>query len=102
MEQTQINKEFINDVFNTIEETGEDIKKQIGVLIGVARKKIDSQVNCAKFEAAYGLSVSKKEREKTMREVQEIRKELWKKALDKADGKTTDAYEIYCELCSFD
>jgi protein-disulfide isomerase-like protein with CxxC motif len=98
----QVNKEFKNNVFNNIEQTGENFKQQFEKLMSIAQKRIDSQVNCAKFEAAYGLSISKKERQKTMKDVKEIRKELWKEALNKAKGKSTDAYEIYCEICSFD
>ena len=101
MEQ-QFNKNFENDVFNNIEQTGESFKQQFKELMDVAQKRIDSDVNCAKFEAAYGFSVSKKDRQKTMKEVKEVRTDLWSTALKKAKNKSSDAYEIYCDLCSFD
>ena len=45
---------------------------------------------------------SKKDRQKTMKEVKEVRTDLWSTALKKAKNKSSDAYEIYCDLCSFD
>ncbi|MDP4039527.1 MAG: hypothetical protein Q8P57_03025 [Candidatus Pacearchaeota archaeon] len=54
-----------------------------------------------KFEEAYMLSVGKKQRLQTMKEVKEVRSELWQEALKKSNGNINDSYEIYEELCSF-
>lgn len=104
-DQCTINKKFRNNVFNDIERTGEELNEQLkgqmkefGELM---KKKIDAQVNFAKFEAAYGFSVSKKERAKTMKEVKEVRQELWNEALKKANGDTKNAYSFYKMNCSF-
>ena len=96
-----INKEFRNNVFNDIERTGEQIKEQMKEFEMVMKKKIDAQVNCAKFEAAYGFNISKNDRAKTMKDVKEVRQELWNKALKKANGDTKGAYSFYKKTCSF-
>jgi hypothetical protein len=98
----QNKKQLMNQVFGDIEKTGENAKSQVEELLDVTLKKIDSQVNCGKFEAAYCFSVSKEEREKTMKEIKEVREKLWKEALKRARGKVNDAYDIYCQICSFD
>jgi|WetSurMetagenome_2_1015567.scaffolds.fasta_scaffold74657_2 hypothetical protein len=102
MEQCQINEQFKDELFNNIEKTGEDLKKQFEDLLNLSQKRIDSQVNCSKFEAAYAFSVPKKKREETMKQVKEVRGELWKQSLREAKGNPNDAYEVYCRLCSFD
>ncbi len=104
-DQCIINKEFRDNVFNDIERTGEELNEQLkgqmkefGELM---KKKIEAQVNFAKFEASYGFNVSKKEREKTMKEVKEVRQEMWNEALKKANGDTKNAYSFYIKDCSF-
>ena len=59
------------------------------------------KMNSSKFEEAYILSVSKRQRLKTMTEVGEVRSELWQEAMRRADGNVNDASEIYEKLCSF-
>ena len=108
VQECNINPEFKNELFFDIERTGETLKenleeqsKELKEFLEVSKKKIDSQVNCAKFQAAYGFTVSKKERLKTMKEVKEVRAELWREALKKAKGNTKNAYAFYKEACSF-
>ena len=96
-----INQEFRNNVFSNIEKTGEQLKEQMKDFEIVIKKKIDAQVNCAKFEASYGFSVSKNDRIKTIKEVKEVRQELWVEALKKANGNTKNAYSFYKKTCSF-
>jgi hypothetical protein len=96
-----INKEFRNNVFNDIERTGEQIKEQMKEFEAVMRKKIDAQVNFAKFEAAYAFNISKKQREKTMNDVKEVRLEMWNEALKKANGDKKLAYNFYIKENSF-
>jgi len=100
-EQCTMNKEFREDIFKDIERTGEQIKEQMAEFQEVMRKKIDAQVNIAKFEAAYAFNVPKKQREKTMREVKEVRKEMWSEALKKSNGDTKLAYSFYKKACTF-
>lgn len=100
-QECTINKEFRNNVFSDIERTGEQLKEQMRDFEVVIKKKIDAQVNCAKFEASYGFSVSKNDRTKTMKEVKEVRQELWTEALKKANGNTKIAYSFYKKTCSF-
>lgn len=95
------NGNFINNIIKDINETGEEVKQQFKELSEKAQKRIDSKVNCAKFEAIYALTVSKKERKQTMKEVKEVRSDLWKEALKKAKGDTKTAYAFYKESCSF-
>ncbi len=91
-----------HDIFNDIERTGEQLKQEFRKLSEQAQKKIESQVESAKFEAAYALRVSKENRKKTMQDVKEVRNDLWKQALDKANGDTKKALTFYDELCAFD
>jgi len=104
-EQCTINKEFRDNVFNDIERTGEELneqlKGQMKEFAELMKKKIDAQVNCAKFEASYGFSVSKNDRTKTKKEVKEVRQELWNEALKKSKGDTKNAYAFYKTNCSF-
>lgn len=104
-DQCTINKEFRDNVFNDIERTGEKLNEQLkGQMIEfqvIMKKRIDAQVNLAKFEAAYGFNVSKKQREKTMKQVKEVRQEMWKEALKKANGDKELAYTFYMEENSF-
>lgn len=99
--QECINKEFRNNVFSDIEKTGEQLKEQIKGFETIIKKKIDAQINCAKFEASYGFSTSKRDRIKTMKEVKEVRQELWNDALKRAKGDTKLAYSFYKDICSF-
>lgn len=99
--QTQINPELKNFLFENLEQTEENLKGDIEDFVILAKKKIESQLNRVRFEAAYGLSLSKKQREKTMQEVKEVRAELWKEALEKANGDTKKAYAFYKSSCSF-
>jgi hypothetical protein len=101
--ETQITQdsEKPQNIFENIEKTGEDFKQQFKELAIKAQKSMDSQINSTKFEAAYALSVSKKQRLQTVKEVKEVRTELWQEALKKANGNTNDASEIYENLCAF-
>ena len=101
IQECNINPEFRNNIINDIEKTGEFLKSQLKVFLEKSEKTIDSQVNCAKFEAVYGLIISKNERKKTMKEVKEIRNELWKNALTESKGDSKKAYTIYKKICSF-
>ena len=100
--ETQITKdsEKSQNIFKDIERTGENFKQQFKELEERARKDINSRVQSTKFEAAYALSVSKKQRLQTMKEVKEVRDELWEEVLRKANGNTNDASEIYEKLCA--
>ena len=97
-----VNPEFMNNVFGSINKTGEEFKQQFKELSESAQRSIDSQVNCAKFEVAYALTVSKKVRAKTMTEVKEVREMLWKDALKKAKGDSKKACVFYKDSCDFD
>ena len=101
-----IDPEFKNNLFNDIEKTGkelkEELKEEFGRLLNKKiNSRIDSQINASKFEAVYALTVSKKEREKTMSEVKEVRSEGWKKALKEANGDEAKAYSIYKKVNAF-
>lgn len=96
-----INKEFRDNIFKEIELTGEQIKEQMAEFQEVMRKKIDAQVNIAKFEAAYAFNVPKSQRIKTMEAVKKVRKEMWDEALKKANGDKELAYNYYMEENSF-
>lgn len=103
MQNTQQNFGNLNqDIFRDIERTGEELKEELKGFVIDAQKIIDMQVNCSKFEAVYALTVSKKEREKTIKEVKEIRQGLWKESLKKAKGNPKNAYALYKEICAFD
>ena len=101
IQDCSINPEFKQEVFRNIEKTGEGFKEQFEQLTQLAKKRIDSQVNCSKFEAVYGFTVSKKERQKTMKDLREVRNELWKDALKKAKGDVKKAYAFYDKDSSF-
>lgn len=88
-------------IFKNIELTGERFKQEFKELAAKAQVVMDAQVNISKFEAAYALSVSKKQRLQTMKEVKEVRNELWQESLKKANGNIRDASEIYEKLCAF-
>ncbi|MBS3075460.1 hypothetical protein J4429_03285 [Candidatus Pacearchaeota archaeon] len=100
-----INKEFRNNVFSEIERTGVELNEQLkGQMIEfqeTMKKRIDAQVNLAKFEASYAFNVPKFQRAKTMKEVKEVRQEMWKEALKKANGDSKLAYTFYMEENSF-
>ena len=88
-QESIINPEFKNDILNNIEKTGENAKAEIQKISEASQRKIDSQVRSAKFETVYGLIVSKKDRKKTMNEINEVRSELWKESLTKATSSST-------------
>ena len=100
-EQCTIKKEFRDDIFKNIERTGEEIKEQMAEFQEIMKKRIDAHVNLAKFEAAYAFNVPKKQREKTMRQLKEVRQEMWSEALKKANGDTKLAYSFYKKACTF-
>ena len=100
MQDIQIQKESQN-IFKNIEIAGEKFKQEFKELAAKAQTAMDSQINSSKFEAAYALSVNKKQRMKTMAEVKEIRNKLWQEALKKSNGNINDASEIYEKLCAF-
>ena len=100
MQDTEKMKESDN-IFKNIELTGERFKQQFQELATRAQMAMNSQMNTSKFEAAYALSVLKKQRVKTMDEVKEVRNELWQEALKKSNGNINDASEIYERLCAF-
>ena len=100
MQDTEKMKESDN-IFKNIELTGERFKQQLQELAVRAQMAMNSQMNTSKFEAAYALSVLKKQRVKTMDEVKEVRNELWQEALKKSNGNINDASEIYEKLCAF-
>ncbi len=93
--------ELKNDLIHDLEKTGENLKSQMKNQLIKSIVTIDSRVNSAKFEVIYSFAVDKKEREKTMGEVKEVRSDLWTEALRKADGNVNDAYIFYKELCYF-
>ncbi len=106
MEQEYIiNPEFKNNLLNDIENTGnelkEELKDELERLKNKINSRINSQINASKFEAIYALTVSKKEREKTMKDVKEVRLESWKKALKEANGDEEKAYAIYKKINTF-
>lgn len=53
-----------------------------------------------KFELIYAFYVSKRQRQATMRAVKETREEIWKEAMEKANGDTKKAYSIYEKICT--
>ena len=89
------------NIFKNIELTGEKFKQEFKQLAIKAQVAMDTQVNTSKFEASYALSVSKKQRVQTMKEVKEVRNELWQESLKKASGDVNVASEIYEKLCAF-
>lgn len=100
MQNIQNPKESQN-IFRNIELTGEKFKQEFQELAVKAQTAMNSQMNTSKFEAAYALSVSKKQRLRTMAEVKEMRNELWQESLKKANGNVSGASEIYEKLCAF-
>lgn len=106
VQEYAIDPEFKDSLFNDIEKTGEELKVELKeefgrLLDNKINSRIDSQINASKFEAVYALAVPKKERERTMNEVKEVRLEGWKKALKKANGDEEKAYEIYKKANAF-
>lgn len=101
MEQIS-NEPFFKEVIKGIEETGEDLKQSFRELSEIAQKKIEAKTNSSKFEATYSMLVSKKQRLKTMKEVREVRSELWVNALKEAKGDVKTAYSFYKRDSSFD
>ena len=87
--------------FEDIEKTGEHLKQEFRKLSEQGQKRIDSQIQSAKFEGVYALTVVKSKRTKTMSELNEIRNDLWKQALEKASGDSKKAFIFYDELCDF-
>ena len=67
----------------------------------IMKKRIDAQVNLAKFEAAYAFNFPKSQRKKTMEAVKKVRNEMWDEVLKKANGDKKLAYTFYMEDCSF-
>ena len=101
MEQVQ-SPPFVKDIIEDIEETGEYFKQSLRELSEIGQRRIDAKTNSSKFEAIYGLSVSEKQRTKTMKDVSDVRSELWNDSLKKAKGNTKDAYAFYKKASSFD
>jgi len=97
----EIQKSEPLDIFKKIETTVDKFKQELQELAVRARIAMNSQMNTLKFEAAYALSVSKKQRLKTMKEVKDVRSELWQESLKKANGNVSEASEIYEKLCVF-
>ncbi|MBS3083543.1 hypothetical protein J4423_01940 [Candidatus Pacearchaeota archaeon] len=89
------------EIFKNIETTGKKYINQFKILAEKAQKSMANQMNMAKFEATYTLSVEKEQRKKTMFQVKEIRNDLWKEALKQANGDVNVASNIYDRLCSF-
>lgn len=89
------------NIFRNIEVIGERLKQEMKEMSLKAQKIMDNQIDTSKFEAAYALSVSKKQRIKTREEVKEVRKSLWEEALKKTNGNINDACEMYEKLCAF-
>lgn len=89
------------EFFKDIERTGEKLKQEFQKLSEEAQKKIESKVQSSKFEAAYAFSVSKEDRMQTMKDVKDVRSNLWEKALKEANGDISVAYSFYDKLCSF-
>lgn len=87
--------------FEDIEKTGESLKQEFKKLSEQAQKRIDSQIQSAKFEAVYALNVSKSKRTKTMSELADLRTDLWKQVLEKANGDSKKAAIFYEEICAF-
>lgn len=71
------------------------------VVLEKAEKQTNSNIYLPKFESVYAKSVSKDKREKTMKELKDIRERLWKKSLEKANGDTNLAFSFYEEACDF-
>jgi len=101
METHNIQNQPSENIFTNIERTGENFKEQFKELALKAQKSMDSKIQSAKFVAAYASSVSKEQRVKTMKQVKEVRQELWEKALKKANGNTRNTCDIYDDLCAF-
>ena len=89
------------EIFKEIEKTGEQFKQEFINLSRIAQKRIESQIQSTKLEAAYALTINKKQRAKTMSDVKNIRNELWKQSLDKANGDSKKATIFYDEICAF-
>ncbi len=101
MSEQEIIFEEKKDIFRDIEKKGEEFKEQFEVLFEHAKKSMNIIVEGAKFEATYALSVDKKTREKTMKDVKEVREELWEEALKKANGDVNEAHNVYEKTCVF-
>ena len=97
----EIKNQESKNIFKNIELAGERFKQEFKQLAIKAQVAMDTQINTSKFEAAYALSVSKKQRLQTMKEVKEVRNELWQESLKKANGDVNVASEIYEKLCAF-
>ncbi|MDO8509452.1 MAG: hypothetical protein Q7S27_07290 [Nanoarchaeota archaeon] len=95
------NQKESDSIFKSIDLAGERFKQEFKELATKAQVAMDRQVNISKFEAAYAISTSKKQRVQTMNEVKEVRNELWQESLKKASGDINEAYEIYEKLCAF-
>ena len=89
------------DIFKNIDITGERYIEQFKELAKNAQHAMATQVNAAKLEASYALTVSKEQRTKTMAEVKEVRNELWQNALKEANGDIKIASDVYDRLCVF-
>lgn len=101
MMQTNNNMTQNSEIFRDLEKTGEQFKMQFRQLSEQAQKRIDSQVESSKFEAAYALIINKNQRKITMHEVKDVRNKLWKQALAKANGDSKKAVIFYDETCAF-
>lgn len=97
----QIMQKDSNAIFKNIEQTADAYKHQFKKLAERAEKAMNSQLNSAKFEAAYALSVAKDKRSLTMKQVKAVREELWKEALKNAKGNAKIAHASYEKLCDF-
>ena len=89
------------EIFKNIEVTGEKYIEQFKELAKNAQYAMATQVNTAKLEASYALTVSKEQRTKTMAQVKEVRNELWQNALKEANGDIKIASDVYDRLCVF-
>lgn len=96
------NEQLINNLSTDLERTGELLKQEFKQLSELAQQRIDSKINCAKFEGIYGITVSKQQRVQTMKNVREVRASLWNESLKKAQGNPKIAYSFYKEICDFD
>ena len=89
------------EIFKDIEQAGQLMKQELVELSAKLKKNFDTCIQSAKFEAAYATTLTKGQRIKTMNEVKEVRNDLWKQALDKANGDTKKAHVFYDEFCDF-
>jgi len=89
------------EIFKDIEQAGQLMKQQLVELSDKLKKNFDTCIQSAKFEAAYAITLTKEQRSKTMNDVKKVRNDLWKQALDKANGDAKKAYVFYDELCDF-